>query len=121
MSDIVLDGDTVFVDGHWTHVRTWDLMLDAADRRRSGEGSRRALVHDFGDGLTINFRSDYPGGVTIEGDVRVPGRLSAGGRDVGEVLAAIDTRVAALQASFESRIATLEEQVRILIAMAGSA
>lgn len=31
------------------------------------------MVHDFDDGLTINWKEDYPGGVTIEGPVSLPG------------------------------------------------
>jgi hypothetical protein len=34
-------------------------------------------VHDQGDGLTLNFNGDYPGGVTINGEVNVPGTISA--------------------------------------------
>jgi hypothetical protein len=44
-----------------------DLMLDHPDRRRPNRGGpRRALVHDFNDGLTINYNNDYPGGVTLK-------------------------------------------------------
>jgi hypothetical protein len=72
MSDIVFNPseqvtvqcDNLLVQGH-------DLLLDSAARRRGGgRGFRRALVHDQSDGLTINFNSDYPGGVTIH-DVRM--------------------------------------------------
>lgn len=43
-----------------------DLILDAESRRGAeGGGQRRALVHDQGDGLTVNYDGDYPGGVTI--------------------------------------------------------
>ena len=69
--DIKLDGDWVIIDGSWMRVRTLDLMLDAPSRRSNEAGWRRALVHDTNDGLTINYSSDYPGGVTIRGKVRV--------------------------------------------------
>lgn len=46
------------------HGEASDFML-ASPPRRSSPGHRRALVHDAADGLTINFKSDYPGGVTI--------------------------------------------------------
>jgi hypothetical protein len=45
-----------------------DLMLDHASRRTNNTKFRRALVHDFGDKLTLNFGGDYPGGVQITGD-----------------------------------------------------
>jgi hypothetical protein len=44
-----------------------DFVLDSPSRHTAGAGLRRALVHDFSDGLTINFGGDYPGGVTING------------------------------------------------------
>ena len=42
-----------------------DVMIDSPSRRKKSGGYRRALVHDFEDGLTINFSGDYPGGVTL--------------------------------------------------------
>ncbi|MEZ5259680.1 MAG: hypothetical protein R2705_23200 [Ilumatobacteraceae bacterium] len=41
-------------------------------RRRNSTTWRRALVHDHNDGLTLNWASDYPGGVTINGVVSCP-------------------------------------------------
>ena len=68
-SDIILnDGETkdwVTIDGTVLAHRGSDLMVDSAPRRSSSHGFRRALVHTGGDGLTINFNNDYPGGVTI--------------------------------------------------------
>jgi hypothetical protein len=52
----------------------YDLCLDCMDparKKTDPAGMRRALVHNFDDGLTINYGGDYPGGVTIEGGVRV--------------------------------------------------
>lgn len=69
MSDIKFDGEWIIVEGHWLKVRTLDLMLDAPSRRNNTSGNRRALVHDFGDALTINYNGDYPGGVRIKGKV----------------------------------------------------
>ena len=46
----------------------YDLCLDCMDPERKKTdpaGMRRALVHDFDDGLTMNWAKDYPGGVTI--------------------------------------------------------
>lgn len=73
MSDIKFDGEFVIIEGNWTRARTLDLMLDAPSRRSSTAGWRRALVHDSGDGLTVNYANDYPAGVTINGTRRVRG------------------------------------------------
>jgi len=61
------DGKTewLIAEGAVFKAEASDLMLDSAARRSGGGPHRRALVHDFGDGLTINFKGDYPGGVTI--------------------------------------------------------
>jgi hypothetical protein len=50
-------------------VQAWDLCLDSGDaeRRKEPTAMRRALVHDFNDGLTMNWDNDYGGGVTING------------------------------------------------------
>lgn len=75
MSDIIFDDSeqiimackNVRVEGH-------DLLLDSAKRRKpdgrpgrdtASPSYRRAFVHDGNDGLTMNFASDYPGGVTL--------------------------------------------------------
>jgi len=66
MSDVKLVPGQVVIEA-------WDLALDAADRRKIPKEKsphRRALVHDFNDGLTINWGSDYPGGVTIQGQLK---------------------------------------------------
>jgi hypothetical protein len=73
MSDIRFDGEYVIVEGLWTKLMTLDLMLDAPSRRSTAGGQRRALVHDFTDGLTVNWNNDYPGGVTVNGARRVRG------------------------------------------------
>ena len=69
MSDVVLEDDaqvTVVCDN--LNVRGHDLVLDSSSRRGpGGPRLRRALVHDEGDGLTVNFADDYPGGVTLAG------------------------------------------------------
>jgi hypothetical protein len=65
MSDIKFDGEFVIIEGNWTRAATLDLMLDAPSRRTNTSGFRRALVHDFGDGLTMNYANDYPSGVAI--------------------------------------------------------
>jgi hypothetical protein len=59
-SDVKLQGEQV-------RVEAWDLVLDASDRRKTPGGDRRALVHDHGDALTLNWAHDYPGGVQLQG------------------------------------------------------
>ena len=85
-TDIKLDegaGNQVVVESDILRSTASDFMLDAQSRRRGG-GTRRALVHDGSDGLTINFNGDYPGGVTagssvtVNGDLAVTGRVSWG-------------------------------------------
>lgn len=65
MTDITFEGDFVNVHGTWLRSFTLDFMLDAPSRRTSPDGFRRALVHDFGDCLTVNYGRDYPGGVVV--------------------------------------------------------
>lgn len=84
-----------------------DLMLDSPGRRKNTSAYRRALVHDFQDGLTINWASDYPGGVTINGTVKVPGKLMIGATDVGAIIASLQDSVKKLQ----QRVDVLESKV----------
>lgn len=81
-----------------------DLHLDHPARRSNAAGHRRALVHDFNDGLTINWASDYPGGVTIRGNVNVPGAMTVAGVDVAATIAELVAKVNELQ----TRVAELE-------------
>lgn len=70
-TDVKLDegprGDTVLLDGGVVQATAFDFVLDSPFRHKGPPGLRRALVHDFSDGLTINWAGDYPGGVTING------------------------------------------------------
>jgi hypothetical protein len=92
-------GDNVNVKTQFFVVTATDLILDNPSRRIKGQppnydkprplpgephqphqpaqpgrqtvpSLRRALVHDFEDGLTINWDGDYPGGVTILGELK---------------------------------------------------
>ncbi|MBM6400002.1 hypothetical protein [Phycicoccus sonneratiae] len=65
MTDIRFDGDWIHLEAAVTKAASNDLMLDAPWRRKTDTPYRRALVHDFDDGLTLNWDRDYPGGVTI--------------------------------------------------------
>lgn len=102
--------DGVTIEGFRLRCKQADLLLDYAARRKNNTPWRRALVHDFTDGLTLNWANDYPGGVTINGNVTVPGQLLVPNRvgpgtvDVASELAALKTKMAAL----ETRLAALE-------------
>ena len=64
-ADVKLNGQQVVVEA-------WDLVLRSTDRLTGGmapDAPRRALVHDHDDGLTVNWGEDYPGGVTLQGEV----------------------------------------------------
>jgi hypothetical protein len=96
-TDVRLDqgsrGDTVLLEGGVVQATAFDFILDSPSRHIGRPGLRRALVHDFQDGLTINFNGDYPGGVTIAGNAVVTGDL---------VLPALNTSLAQLQSTLES-------------------
>jgi hypothetical protein len=130
-TDIKLDqqgGNWLVAESQVLKSTATDLMLDAQSRRRGGPSThRRALVHDYNDGLTLNYAGDYPGGVTLTGDARVSGDL----RVVGEL--AVDggllvdgERVEStrfLESNLrwaEDRIAALEKTVEALLSMAGA-
>ncbi len=61
------DGNTILLDGGVVRATAADFILDSPQRHKGPGAFRRALVHDFNDGLTINWTGDYPGGVTIIG------------------------------------------------------
>lgn len=67
-------------------------------------GQRRALMHDTGDGLTVNVGGDYPGGVTIRGTVRLPETLLVKNQDLLQLITDLQAKVTAL----EARVVTLE-------------
>ncbi|WP_045875179.1 hypothetical protein [Pseudofrankia sp. DC12] len=71
-ADIILDDSDdglVTIQGEILKSETTDFKLDSPERRSVDGGERRALVHNVNDGLTVNFEGDYPGGVSIDGDV----------------------------------------------------
>jgi hypothetical protein len=71
-TDLTLLDDIVQIDAVRLHVTASDVSLDNPDRRANQERPlRRALVHDFGDRLTLNYGGDYPGGIFLCGDVQV--------------------------------------------------
>lgn len=89
-SDIILEEDQVRIVSGALKVEHSDFCLDA-DSRRSGANSdspRRAMVHDFGDRLTLNWGHDYPAGIALLGPVsvdhgmKIDGGLSASGEAI---------------------------------------
>lgn len=99
-----------------------DLMLDAPGRRRGGTSPhRRALVHDFNDGLTLNYAGDYPGGVSVTGNAAVTGNLTVSGELVvdGERIEPTSYLQGDLHHA-SVRIAALEKSVEALLALAGA-
>ena len=76
-TDLILDhdgGNSIVIDAAALKATASDFLLDSPHRHTGGQinrkaGGRRALVHDFEDGLTVNFDGDYPGGVTINGRI----------------------------------------------------
>lgn len=69
----------VTVEGFRLNLHQADVVLDYAPRRKNATPWRRALVHDFNDGLTINWARDYPGGVTINGPLKINGNVTVDG------------------------------------------
>ena len=67
---VTVGGEIVTIACNRMDVTGSDVVLDSPARRKPGGGNfRRALVHDESDGLTINFNRDYPGGVTVGGEI----------------------------------------------------
>jgi hypothetical protein len=125
-TDIRLDevnGTWVIVESGVLKSTASDLMLDAPGRRSTTGGHRRALVHDSGDGLTINFNRDYPGGVSVMSDLAVTGDIAVGG-DLA-VRGGLDLSDAALarlnhQIGVDlERIERLERSIETLAKLAG--
>jgi hypothetical protein len=92
------DGNWLVIEGSVLKTTASDLMLDSPGRRRQTDGFRRALVHDSHDGLTINFNGDYPGGVSMGGNLNVAGEIhwatsSASSKNLSEVIKGIQDQM----------------------------
>lgn len=115
------DGSFVIVEGRVLKVIGSDLILDSPGRRSETQSAnRRALVHDSGDGLTINFNGDYPGGVTIHGDAVVTGELSLAGTAVRSALESLRLDLEFIKRTSSSRIDLLETTVASLVGLLGA-
>jgi hypothetical protein len=127
LTDVKLDagdGSFVLVQGRVLKVEGSDLVLDAPERRKESQTpNRRALVHDFQDGLTINFNRDYPGGVTIAGNVSVTGDLLLAGTGLLSTLEGLRFDVNSAKGTSDAaldRIALLETTVASLVDLMGA-
>ena len=126
-TDIKLDqqgGDWLVLEGSVVKTTASDLMIDSPGRRRGGPSPhRRALVHDAQDGLTINFAGDYPGGVTVVGNLAVTGDLQLAGAGLAANIAGLQSALASIQLTtnqFAYRLDTLERTVESLVALVGA-
>jgi hypothetical protein len=122
-----VDGNWLVLEGAVVKTTAADLMIDSPGRRSSPGGFRRALVHDQRDGLTINFNADYPGGVTIGGNLKVNGAIqwnSASGpinlsdaiRELSDIVRELQRqsdmdRIRRLEAAIESMAVLLDASI----------
>jgi hypothetical protein len=114
------DGNWLLAEGNVLKTTAADFMLDSPARRRGGGPHRRALVHDFQDGLTINFGGDYPGGVTVSGTLAVTGDIRLGsGTVVGAAIASLQSAIQGLGGT-TYRIDRLERTVETLVKLVGA-
>lgn len=121
------DGNWLIAESNVFKSTAADFMLDSPGRRRSGPSSpmRRALVHDFKDGLTINYAGDYPGGVTVGGGLSVGGELKVGkltvaDEDIGAAVNQLQSTVSAMTGT-QKRLDELEKTVDYILERLGAA
>jgi hypothetical protein len=118
-TDIKLDqqgGNWLVAESQVLKSTATDLMLDAQSRRRGGPSThRRALVHDYNDGLTLT------GDARVSGDLRVVGELAVDGGLLVDGERVESTRFLESNLRWaEDRIAALEKTVEALLSMAGA-
>ena len=124
-TDIKLDqqgGDWLIIEGRVLKTTASDLIIDSPGRRLGGSPSsphRRALVHDFQDGLTINFNGDYPGGVTVNGKLAVTGDLTVAGKALSETIADLHAVLGSIQRTTD-RFEALENSVASIVQLMGA-
>lgn len=105
-TDIKLDqqgGNWVLIEASAVKCTGSDFMLDSSVRRGgAGAPYRRALVHDAGDALTINYARDYSGGVNVIGDLAVTGDVRVAGQAMGALMQAMSSRITELEQTIAS-------------------
>jgi hypothetical protein len=79
-------------------------------------------VHDFQDGLTINFAGDYRGGVTVVGNLTVTGDVRTGSiQSLSQTITALQDEISNLRAIMGGpRLDKLEQTVAQLLEMVGA-
>lgn len=119
-TDIKLDqqgGNWVVVEGSVLKSTAADFMLDSPARRGAGGSEhRRALVHDYGDGLTLNYANDYRGGVRVVGELTVSGDLAV----TGDLTLGAGLPIAVHLDALHLRMQELENTVRALVGLVGA-
>ena len=128
-TDLTLnDNNVTVVAGERVVLNGWDVEL-WGDGRAAGNAVktpttfRRAMVHDFGDQLTLNWGGDYQGGVTVIGDLRIRaapqksllllnGKLKFNGQP--DSVTATETTLLTQLATLAKAIAELEKRVKNL-------
>lgn len=92
-NDILLEAtdhpDWIAVQAPVLQIAGHDVLIDSPERRKSATPFRRALVHDQGDGLTVNFANDYPGGVTLSGVASITPNATAVSGPAGQLQVAL--------------------------------
>lgn len=119
------DGNWLVIEGTVLKTTASDLMLDSPGRRRQTGGFRRALVHDSRDGLTVNYNGDYPGGVTVGGDLNVTGAIrwatsSAWPKNLSEVIQEMQDQIRDSPAFDADRFRRLERTLESLAKLVGA-
>jgi hypothetical protein len=74
-SKLAVDGTTV-TEG--LRVNGSDLSLGFT-RPRGSKPNQRALVHEDGDILVLNYNGDFEGGIRVDGNANISGGLNTGG------------------------------------------
>jgi hypothetical protein len=69
--------DSLDVGGGWIRNQGSDFMLGTNDGRSVGsKTTQRALVHDNGDVLVVNYDGDFEGGTRMDGNLNVGGKTN---------------------------------------------
>ena len=92
--DIKVLDNVVVIEADRLHVSAPDFEVNSPERRPGTDPGaiRRAFVHVVGDVLSINYNSDYSGGIGLRSNVLIEGAVVANG--------ALETRTSVLATQF---------------------
>jgi cytoskeletal protein CcmA (bactofilin family) len=62
-----------------------DFVLSKKPNSRGNCGNCRAMVHDNGNVLTVNYGNDFKGGAQVDGNLNVTGQLNVAGQLKGNI------------------------------------